>query len=173
MPGPVRAAAPVSVRETADRRGSRWPSSDSQTMRRPTRSRSGQHPDAVAAGKAKCQQPTQVDRGHLQRPPQLVTLDPLVGHPPTAVGDQPGDAAFYHRPPGPIALLEGPGHRLAAGGAQLVLVRMQADNAATLGGRAAPAQRAALAWPELVIARPGPPGTRGCQPAGRSGNRGW
>src|SRR6266511_4072323 len=49
---------------------------------------SGQHPAAVLAGKAKHQQPAQVDCGDPQRPPQVVALDPAVGHPPTAVGDQ-------------------------------------------------------------------------------------
>src|SRR5215203_3716242 len=108
-------------------------------------SRSGQHPDAVAAGKAKHQQPSQVDRGDPQRPPRIVAPDPPIGHPPAAVSDQPGQRAFHHRPPPPIALLETPSHRLAAGGAQLVLVPMQADDAATVGGGAATAQRTASA----------------------------
>src|SRR5215208_735271 len=107
--------------------------------------RSGQHPDAVAAGKAKHQQPSQVDRGDPQRPPPIVAPDPPIGHPPAAVSDQPGQRAFHHRPPPPIALLETPSHRLAAGGAQLVLVPMQADDAATVGGGAATAQRTASA----------------------------
>jgi hypothetical protein len=114
-------------------------------MGRPAPSRSGQHPDAVVAGKAEYQQPAQVDRGHPQRPPRLVALDPPVGHSPAAVSDQPGQRALHHRPPAPVALLERLGHRAAPSGAQLVLVRMQADRAALLGGGAAPAQRAALA----------------------------
>jgi hypothetical protein len=28
----------------------------------------------------------------------VIALDPVVGHPPTAVGDQPGDRPFHHRP---------------------------------------------------------------------------
>jgi hypothetical protein len=109
------------------------------------------------AGKAKYQQPTQVDRGNPHRPPQIVAVDPAVGHPPAGVGDQPGDRAFHHRPPAPIAVLEAARGGAAAGGAQLVLVRVDVDRAASLGGGAALAQRATLAvageagLPELVI----------------------
>ena len=133
-------------------------------MSKATRSRSGQHPDAVSAGKAKHQQPTQVDRGDPQRPPQVVAVDATVGRPSAAVGDQPGQRAFHHRPPAPIALLEAPGHRLAAGGAQLVLVRVEVDGPARLAvvqcRRSGHCwhQRAKLAWPELVIGAAWPAG---------------
>ena len=95
---------------------------------------SGQDPGAVVAGKAKHQQPSQIDRGHPQRPPQLVALDPAVGHPPAAVSDQPGDRSLHHRPPAPVAVLEAAGHRPAPRGAQLILVRVEVDGPATLGG---------------------------------------
>src|SRR5215216_711352 len=64
------------------------------------------------------------------------------GQVPAAVGDQPGDGALHHRPPAPVALLEAAGGRPAAGGPQLILVRMEADGTAVLGGGAAPTQRA-------------------------------
>ena len=43
----------------------------------------------IVVGKAKHQQPAQVDRGDPQRPPHLVALHPAVGHPSAAVSDQP------------------------------------------------------------------------------------
>jgi hypothetical protein len=107
--------------------------------------RSGQCPATVPAGQAKDQQPAQVERGDPDRQPHLVAFDPAVGHPPAAVSDQPGQRAFPHRPPPPIAVLEAPGHRLAAGGAQLVLVPVKVEGTATLGGGTASAQRAVLA----------------------------
>jgi hypothetical protein len=58
---------------------------------------------------------------------------------------EPGDRAFHHQPPAPVAFLEAAGGRAAAGGAQLVLVGVDADRASVLGGGAAPAQWAALA----------------------------
>src|ERR687897_1482506 len=87
----------------------------------------------------------QVDRGDPQGPPQVVTLDPAVGHPRAPAGPHPGRGASHHRTPPPIALLEGPGHRLTAGSAQLVLVPMEADRPPPLGSGAAPTQRAVLA----------------------------
>jgi hypothetical protein len=59
-----------------------------QAMSKATRSWSGQHPTAVSAGKAKHQQPTQVDRGDPKRPPQIVAVDATVGRPSAAVDDQ-------------------------------------------------------------------------------------
>ena len=103
---------------------------------------SGQDPGLVPTSKAKCQEPTEVDRSDSDRPPLIVAFDPAVGHPPAAIGDQPGDGAFHHRPPAPVALLEALCGRSAAGGAQLVLVAVEVDGAALFGGGAAPTQRA-------------------------------
>jgi hypothetical protein len=80
-----------------------------------------------------------------RRYPHVVALDPVVGHPPAAVGDQPGDRPFHHRPPAPVAVGEGAGGRAAAGGAQLVFVRVDVDRAPAGRGRAALPQWAALA----------------------------
>src|SRR5437773_7568968 len=106
---------------------------------------SGQRPGPVLAGKAEDEQPAQVERGNPDRQPHVVALDAVVGHPAAAVGDQPGDRAFHHRPPAPVAVLEGAGGGAAAGGAQLVLVRVDADGAPAARGRAALPQRAAPA----------------------------
>ena len=118
-----------------------------ETTIRPGQSRawSGQHPGTILASKAKRPQPAQIDRGDPHRPPQVVALDTAVGHPPAAVSDQPGQRAFHHRPPAPVALLEAVGHRTAAGSTQLDFVGVDPDRAATLGGGAAPAERATLA----------------------------
>jgi hypothetical protein len=92
---------------SADQEDTQWP--DGRRVRRLLNgdSRSaGQHPSAVLAGKAKHQQPAQIDRRNPHRPLQLVALDATVGHPPAAVGGRPGKRAFHHRPPAPVALLE-------------------------------------------------------------------
>jgi hypothetical protein len=90
---------------------------------------SGEHPGPILAGEAKHQQPAQVDCGEPHRPPQVIALDPAVGHPPATISDQPGDRRFHHRPPAPVALLEAAGGRAAAGGAQLIFVRVHQDRA--------------------------------------------
>jgi hypothetical protein len=58
---------------------------------------------------------------------------------------RPSTSSRRRLPPAPIAVLEAAGHWAAAGGAQLLLVPMQADRAPLLGSGAAPAQRAVLA----------------------------
>jgi hypothetical protein len=130
MPGPVRTVAIVIAADVADWQGARFGPGWARV--------SGQHPGTILVGKAKHQQAAQVDSGDAHRPPQVVAFDPAVGHPPAAVGDQPGDRAFHHRPPAPVALLEAAGGRAAPRGAQLVLVGVDLDGAATLGAGAAP-----------------------------------
>jgi hypothetical protein len=61
-------------------------------------SRSGQHPGPIPPGQTQGEQPAQVQRRDPDRQPHVIALEPVVGHPPTAVGDQPGDRPFHHRP---------------------------------------------------------------------------
>jgi hypothetical protein len=76
-------------------------------------------------------------------------------------------------------VLEATGHRAASRGAQLVLVRVQVDRAATLGSGAAPTQRAGgtrarakLARPVLLIGAVRPAGHL-TMPADRSMRKSW
>jgi hypothetical protein len=163
-PGDVRSEAPV-LRVQAGHAGWLMPDETSRIdTPGPLPASVGRQRGGVAVH-PEGNQPTPVDGRDPVGQPQLIAGHPAVADPSVAASDQPGDRAFHHRPPPPVAGLEPRMSGLAAGGLELGFPGVDQHRAATGSSRAARSQRAGaatapnLASPEGLITT--------CCPAGQ------